>query len=494
MNEQVVAYSFTPPSQGGDGSLGGGGQSGDSMGDKGSITMFASSEQCRAVLRHTPSMVPVVVCNGAGTVTPINLAAALCADAPERDVYLMEDVPTESLAYRAYRAGIRGILDHAQVEKLLAVGRGRMVPVGMPASEPASEFVRVPFRVPAPEPVPASAPEPPSQPVSEPVPAPAMALSPASSPEPVLGSASVRVHEASPKPASEPVPVPPPSGQGRIVGVFSGRGGVGKSTVSLMAALAAQRRGMSVALVDLDLQFGDMDYLAGKEPAGRIRRLPLAQLCAQQEMPPLPDDGLVLVSAPEQPEQGERLVSAIPSLLDRLSSQRDLVVLNTGSFWMDVHAQVAQQCDHLVFLMDQRATSIEACKQAVDLCLRLQTPQARFHYLLNGCGRHAALTVQDVSLALGGVEVCGLADGGSLVDELLALGCPWELLTSGNAFVSSLEDFLDGLVGYQALSLVEGELWQTSGQASGQPSGHKARIFDLAALRGFFEGARRVAP
>jgi pilus assembly protein CpaE len=450
MDEQVVAYSFAPPRREGGAAHGESGAAGgvpdgrgSSSGDRGSITVFLSSEQCRTVLQHTSPAVPAVVCNDAGTVTPINLAAALCADAPERDVYLMEDMPTESLAYRA---GIRGILDHAQVEKLLAVGRGRRVPVEVPA------VGQTPFEAEAAEEAQASA----------------------------LEQGGVAV-----APAASAASVPSSSMRARVVGVFSGRGGVGKSTVSLMMALAAQRRGIPAALVDLDLQFGDMDYLAGKEAASCIRRLPLARLCAPQETPPLPDDGLLLVSAPAQPEEGEQLVCAIPSLLEGLSSQRDLIVLNTGSFWMDVHARVAQQCDHLVFLMDQRATSIEACKQAVDLCLRLQTPQARFHYLLNGCGRRAALTVQDVSLALGGVEVCGLADGGPLVDELLALGCPWELLTSGNAFVSSLEDFLDGLVGHQALSLVGGGSWPAAG--------HKAKIFDLGALRGLFEGARRVA-
>jgi pilus assembly protein CpaE len=274
-------------------------------------------------------------------------------------------------------------------------------------------------------------------------------------------------------------------GQGRVVGFFSGRGGVGKSTVALMTALVAQRRGARVALVDLDLQFGDMGYLVGREPSNGIRQLSLAQLCAEEDPPVLSDEELVLVLAPERPEQGEQCAPAIPRLLRGLATRRDLVVVNTGSFWTDVHARTVQHCDHLVFLMDQRATSIEACKQVVDLCLRLQTSQIRFHYLLNGCGRHAVLTPLDVGLALGGVQVGGLADGGTLVDELLALGCPFELLGSGNAFIASLEGFLDDLMGQQAM--------RATLEQSGRAERHGAKLFDLAALRGFFEGARRVA-
>ncbi|MDR2106226.1 MAG: P-loop NTPase [Coriobacteriales bacterium] len=431
MDERAVAYSFVLPD----------GKGTPERRDAGELVPFFSSEQCRFALRGEPPSVSAIVCNGKGTVTAVNLAAALCADAPERDIYLMEDHPTGSLVSRARTAGIRGIINGAQADSLLA-------PFSCPGTSAGDRRLISALPVPHRAGVPSS-------PLSSLAPS----LSPAIKP-------SVR--------------------QGRVVCFLSGRGGVGKSTVALMTALAAQRRGDRVALVDLDLQFGDMDYLAGREPAGRIERLSLAQLCGREDLPPLPDEVLALVLAPERPEQGEQLAPAVPLLLERLAAVCDLVVINTGSFWTDVHAQAVRCCDHLVFLMDQRATSIEACKQAVDLCIRLQAAQTRFHYLLNGCGRHAALTPQDVGLALGGVEVHGLADGGSLVDELLALGCPLELLGSGNAFVASIEAFLDTLMGHLTKS--------TATEQTGRSDRRGAKIFDLTALRGFFGEARRVAP
>jgi pilus assembly protein CpaE len=433
-------------------------------------------------LRELPCTASVIVRNGTGAVSAINLAAALCADEPERDVYLMEECPSDSLVGRARAAGIRGIINRAQAESLLPLDRKALVRDFREAacvensrvnifSEKAERKIVATIR-PFPKP---DAPNGAKGHASWDV-APGMA------PDVAPGMAPSRVAI----PAVLPAPADPSSEQGRIVGFFSGRGGVGKSTVALMTAFAAQRRGSRVALVDLDLQFGDMGYLAGKEPSGHIQRLSLTRACEGEALPTLSDEALALMLAPDRPEQGEQLAPAIPRLLRELASQRDLVVINTGSFWTDAHAQAAQCCDHLIFLMDQRATSIEACKQAVDLCLRMQIPQARFHYLLNGCGRHAALTTQDVSFALSGVEVCGLTDGGSLVDELLALGCPLELLTSGNAFVASLEGFLDKLVGAPSdVSAIE---------RVGQNERRGAKIFDLSALRSFFGEARRVAP
>ena len=276
----------------------------------------------------------------------------------------------------------------------------------------------------------------------------------------------------------------PSSGSGRVVGFFSGRGGVGKSTVALMTAICAQDRGLKVALVDLDMQFGDIGFLAGREPSSRIQRLAIDDAIGSA-MPQLAEDAMTLVLAPNRPEDGERFADVVPNMLNNLANLRDLVIVNTGAFWTELHARIIDCCDYLALLMDQRASSIEACKQAVDLCLRLQAPQAKLIYLLNGCGRHAALTPQDVSLALGGAPVNGLADGGALVDELLALGCPMELLGSGNAFISSLLAFLDNLLGQQS------SLPLSDAGPNGQKQ--KPRVFDLSLFRGFFERGHRVA-
>ena len=411
------------------------------------VAMFPSSEECRKALQEKPTALPVIVCNDVGTITPINLAAALCSDSPERDVYLMEEYPTESLALRARAAGIRGILSRSQARRLLEIDQE--LPerkLALPPIEATKQTAATIQAVAMPQ-------------------------------LDHLPQAQAQAQVAAPYPIS--------TDRGRIVGFLSGRGGVGKSTVALMTALLAQSRGIRVALVDLDLQFGDLDYLAGKEPSSKIQRLALEQSCADIHRFTLSDEALTLVFPPKHPEQGERFVADVPALLFGLAAQRDLVVINTGSFWTEIHAHTAQCCDHLAFLMDQRATSIEACKQVVDLCIRMQMPQARFIYLLNGCGRHAALTPLDVTLALGGAEVLGLADGGSLVDELLALGCPMELLISSNAFIASLEPLLDCLVHKRETPAVA--------QSYANPSSSRAKRFDLSALRSLFGGAHRVA-
>jgi pilus assembly protein CpaE len=91
--------------------------------------------------------------------------------------------------------------------------------------------------------------------------------------------------------------------------------------------------------------------------------------------------------------------------------------------------------------MDQRATSIRACRQVADLCVRLQIPSARFVYLLNKVTKNAPISDIDASMALDGVEILSVLDGGWAVDELLSLGCPLELLRT-NIIANSVSNML----------------------------------------------------
>ncbi|MEK7788132.1 MAG: P-loop NTPase [Chloroflexota bacterium] len=80
----------------------------------------------------------------------------------------------------------------------------------------------------------------------------------------MIGSSNA-VQEPRPEQVAEP--------HGVVIALFGAKGGVGASTVAVNLALCAQqqRTKESVALVDLNLQAGDLHLLLGLEPAHRWR-------------------------------------------------------------------------------------------------------------------------------------------------------------------------------------------------------------------------------
>lgn len=63
--------------------------------------------------------------------------------------------------------------------------------------------------------------------------------------------------------AEPPAPVAHP--KAKTLAVMSGKGGVGKSNISLNTALAFLEKGKSVLLIDLDVGMGNIDILIGRQ-------------------------------------------------------------------------------------------------------------------------------------------------------------------------------------------------------------------------------------
>ncbi|MDR2957220.1 MAG: P-loop NTPase [Coriobacteriales bacterium] len=439
---------------------------------------FSDSFSCREAVSRLPEHVAIVVINRAAhaAITPINLAATLCQDNLRRDVYLWEEQPSGSLVSRARAAGIRGVINRSQLGQLLDASQihdedtsvdqntaSQTTP--QPAileletlelDEPINKHLI--FKPEANDQL--------TNGISEPAkPDTTLIKNPIPTFDPYTGErldSQPQPLDTQPQPLDTSVAGVFPdyssifnstsslsidsvsqSSLANIIGVFSGRGGVGKSTVALLLAILAHQRGIKVALIDADLQFGDIAYLLGHEKQLNpdIRSL----MTMHQTSTDFSTSGQLLVlTAPETVEQSELIGDSMSETVQQVATYYDLVLINTSAYWTAAQAQLARACTRLLFLMDQRTTSLKACQRVLDLCIKLQIPEARFHFAINGCHRFAPISPQDASLALG-QSVVGLDDGGTLVDELLSLGCPWELIDSGNVFVRSLERLLNQL-------------------------------------------------
>lgn len=228
----------------------------------------------------------------------------------------------------------------------------------------------------------------------------------------------------------------PRHGRGQIVPIVSGSGGAGKSSVAVVAAIAARDRGFRTLLLDFDLQFGDMAIMAGVPDAlaidEAIRRPDLLDREIAKGSP------LIVLAAPDRIEVAEAVVRAMPQLLDKLAGSFEVIVANTGAAWAEQHAVLLERSTAALFLVDQRASSMRACKHALELCARCGIATGPFKFAVNRCGKNALLTSIDVSSALDGAPVMELKDGGRDVEDYLGSGNADELVALGNDFCASV--------------------------------------------------------
>lgn len=390
------------------------------------LRLFSSGADVRAFLRNDRSVdeVWVVSCDD---VEPINLAATIKGDRGDLRVCLVSFQGTGSLLSRASAAGIDATLtQQAFAIRYAAFKRVRSVPHPPPgASDPSTLRDSGPLFQP-------------QEPFSE--------TSEASSePRRLHPSAVVDVPSVEPEARQIEFPLTQEAASDALLlPIVSGSGGAGKSTVSVLSALLAQRRGLKTLLLDFDLQFGDMREMAGMPDALGIDDIladpaRLAQLAPTADMP-------AVLGAPRHLEEAESIARQAPALLDALKRMFDVIIVNTGAAWAEQHAVLLERCSKALFLIDQRGSSIASCRRALDLCARCGIAVGPFLFAVNFCAKGAPLTSIDVSCALRGAQTIELADGGAEVEEIMSEGHPMDLIESGNPLVQSLDGFLEGVL------------------------------------------------
>ncbi len=232
--------------------------------------------------------------------------------------------------------------------------------------------------------------------------------------------------------------------RGHLISVVGAGGGVGKSSVAVVAAYLAQSQGFRTVLVDGDLQFGDIHYLTGREDA-----IPLDEVVTSpKRLESLDCDGRqpAVLAAPKRLEQSEVVVGKMPELVDALLDRFDVVVVNTSPAWGDMHLHLIETGGSVLFLLDQRPSSIRACKHALQLCARCGVATQSIVFALNRCSRQSLFSSIDITCALQGARVVEFAEGGRDVEEMLGTGAPIELLDSGNALCQSVSRVLADLL------------------------------------------------
>lgn len=169
--------------------------------------------------------------------------------------------------------------------------------------------------------------------------------------------------------------------QGAITAVVGAKGGVGTSTVALMAA-AQLAQGARTCLVDLDVRGGDLAAMTGISVRRAITDLAdiAAEVSAREiseVMYPLPG-GIALLPAPEQGETGEMLTeSATRQILTMLRYQFDHVVLDCGNRLDDILAMGLDSADRALIVTTPDAPALRSVRRLSDALDRLDIARGR---------------------------------------------------------------------------------------------------------------------
>ena len=195
--------------------------------------------------------------------------------------------------------------------------------------------------------------------------------------------------------------------RGRLVTVTGAGGGVGTSLIATLIAMHSQRNGLRTALVDLDLQNGDIAHLLGIRPRRTI--LDLAGVAGEITPRSLSDTafrddtGLLVYVAPEHGELAEDMSARSARLIvANLRQQVDVVIVDCGNHVDDVTAVAVEYSDTVVLVATPEVPSLRSGRRRMELWERLQIAKSEdVQVILNRTDRRTEIQPDVASEILG---------------------------------------------------------------------------------------------
>jgi pilus assembly protein CpaE len=195
--------------------------------------------------------------------------------------------------------------------------------------------------------------------------------------------------------------------RGRVVCVFSTKGGSGKSLVaSNLAVIAAERSRKRVALVDLDLQSGDLAIMFQLMPALSI--YDAAQGADRLDEQALEGyftphrSGVSLLAAPMEPSLAEQIdADAITAILELLPSMFPLTIIDGPPMFTDQMLAALDRSDEIVLVGSMDVPSIKNLKLAITTMSQLGHPREKLRLVLNRADSKVGLRTSEVEKSLG---------------------------------------------------------------------------------------------
>lgn len=163
----------------------------------------------------------------------------------------------------------------------------------------------------------------------------------------------------------------------RVISFFSGKGGAGKTTLSVNTAVALAKKDKRVMLIDCDLQFGDVNLLLDLEPKDTIVELVQERggivIENIRTFSMVHSSGVNVLCAPKSAEFAE-LVTArhIETIIDVLRPYYDFIIVDMPPTFNDVSITAIENSDEIMLVYNMEILSLKNAKVCLDILEQIQ--------------------------------------------------------------------------------------------------------------------------
>ncbi|WP_242823866.1 AAA family ATPase [Sulfobacillus thermosulfidooxidans] len=240
---------------------------------------------------------------------------------------------------------------------------------------------------------------------------------------------------------------------GRVIVVFSSKGGVGKTTLSVNLAIAlAKASRQPVAIVDLDIQFGDVAPMVGDAPLVTLYDLVKGTTHIEADMVKRAlkrvANNVYILAAPNNPEEADDIrADHIVQVLQLLRETHAYVVVDTAPGYTDINVAAFDFSDTILTVCTPDVVTLCTVGQA------LQVFYDGFHYakdkvriVLNRSGSKTGVETTDIAQVLQSAVSYQLPSDGAYPVRAANEGQPLMLQFPESALARAIQNIANDIV------------------------------------------------
>ncbi|WP_075980691.1 AAA family ATPase [Bacillus massilinigeriensis] len=193
--------------------------------------------------------------------------------------------------------------------------------------------------------------------------------------------------------------------EGKVITFCSTKGGVGKSALTVNIAVAFLLKEFRVAVIDLDLQFGDITLLLNQKPNVTIyewiKEGYESGVFSIDDYVTKDKAGIDILASPYLPEYAELVTGEhVYTLIQEMKKKYDIIIIDTPPSFVETTLVALENADEILLITSLDLPALKNGKLAVDT-LNVLGLKERIKVVLNRDSEFGELTTEMVEEVLG---------------------------------------------------------------------------------------------
>jgi len=217
--------------------------------------------------------------------------------------------------------------------------------------------------------------------------------------------------------------------RGKMIIFVSGKGGVGKTVISVNSAVELAGRGSSTCIMDGDFQFGDLNLALDIKPsytisdliqgAESLEKIKISYYLDKHK------SGVNILSAPIKPEQADLVNEThIKVICEKILEENDYLIVDLPSRLSENNLTFMEKADEIYLVTDTSFTAVKNAKIMLRI-IKLLNMIEKVNVVINRSDAQGLIKAADVKNMLDIADAVNISNNTKVVSRSFAMGIPF---------------------------------------------------------------------